>query len=498
MVEGVHCGGCIRRIEGTLTRREGVESARLNLSTRRLAIAWRGEATRAGEMAAVVTGQGYRVVPFDPGRLSALDARRETELLRCLAVAGFAAANVMLLSVSVWAGHAQGMGPATRGAAALVLRPDRDAGDRLCRAAVLRLGADGAPGRTDQHGRADLDRCCPRHRDEPVRDHPGWAARLFRQCRQPAVLPPDRPLPGQPGARPRPLRSRAPSALRAAAVTVLDAEGRRTMRPVEQVRPGMTVLVAAGERVGVDGRVVAGISTLDVSLITGETLPARAAGGDHVFAGTLNLEAPLRLEALAVGEDTAARRDRAADGAVRAAPRPLCRHRRPRGPALCAGGPQPGAGDFPRLDRCRGGRLAGGAAARRGGAHHHLPLRARARRPSGAGDRQRPAHVPGRAAQVADGARTAGPDRHRGARQDRHAHRGPTGPCQSGSCAAGGAGARRWPRRRQPASARARGLSGRTRRTGGARRAGGAGLRPGAGHARRRGAPRPPRLGERD
>ena len=67
----------------------------------------------------------------------------------------------------------------------------------------------------------------------------------------------------------------------------------------------MTVLVAAGERVGVDGRVVAGISTLDVSLITGETLPARAAAGDHVFAGTLNLEAPLRLEALAVGEDTA-------------------------------------------------------------------------------------------------------------------------------------------------------------------------------------------------
>ncbi len=50
---------------------------------------------------------------------------------------------------------------------------------------------------------------------------------------------------------------------------------------------------------------MAGISTLDVSLITGETLPARAAVGDHVFAGTLNLEAPLRLEALAVGEDTA-------------------------------------------------------------------------------------------------------------------------------------------------------------------------------------------------
>ena len=57
---------------------------------------------------------GYGVVPFDPDRLRALDDRAERELLRCVAVAGFAASNVMLLAVSVWAGHVYAMGDATR------------------------------------------------------------------------------------------------------------------------------------------------------------------------------------------------------------------------------------------------------------------------------------------------------------------------------------------------------------------------------------------------
>jgi P-type Cu2+ transporter len=305
MVEGVHCGGCIRRIEGTLTRLAGVESARLNMSTRRLAVAWRGEAPRAGEMAAVVTGQGYRVVPFDPGRLSASDARRETELLRCLAVAGFAAANVMLFSVSVWAGHAQGMGPATRGLlhwfSALIAMPAiAYAGRPFFGSALTALRA----GRTNMDVPISIGVVLATAMSLFETIQGGRHAYFDSAVSLLFFLLIGRYLDSRARGRARSAAERLLT-LRAAAVTVLDAEGRRAMRPVEQVRPGMTVLVAAGERVGVDGRVVAGISTLDVSLITGETLPARAAEGDHVFAGTLNLEGPLRLEALAVGEDTA-------------------------------------------------------------------------------------------------------------------------------------------------------------------------------------------------
>jgi Cu2+-exporting ATPase len=66
----------------------------------------------------------------------------------------------------------------------------------------------------------------------------------------------------------------------------------------------MVVLAAAGERIGADGRIVAGESEVDTSLITGETLPGRVGPGEPVFAGTLNLVGPLRLEVTAVGEGT--------------------------------------------------------------------------------------------------------------------------------------------------------------------------------------------------
>src|SRR5690606_27008098 len=59
-----------------------------------------------------------------------------------------------------------------------------------------------------------------------------------------------------------------------------------------------------GERVGVDGVVVSGRSSLDASLLTGETLPQGVGPGDAVHAGTLNRDAALVIEARAAGAGT--------------------------------------------------------------------------------------------------------------------------------------------------------------------------------------------------
>ncbi|HEX8374902.1 MAG TPA: heavy metal translocating P-type ATPase, partial [Geminicoccaceae bacterium] len=271
MVEGVRCGGCMRRIEQALARCEGVEEARLNLSTRRLALAWRGPVGRGGELAGIVDRLGYRTVPFDPDRLGALDLRADKELLRCLAVAGFAAANVMFLSVSVWSGHGQGMGPATRDLlhwfSALIAMPAvAYAGRPFFRSALGALRA----------GRANMDvpisvgvvLATAMSLSETIRG--GAYAYFDSAVTLLFLLLVGRYLDGLARGRARSAAERL-LALRVATVTVLDAEGRRAALPVEQVRPGMTVLAAAGERIGVDGRVAAGSSAsqVDTSLITG-------------------------------------------------------------------------------------------------------------------------------------------------------------------------------------------------------------------------------------
>ncbi len=93
-------------------------------------------------------------------------------------------------------------------------------------------------------------------------------------------------------------------ALNAVTVTVLETDGTRRLLQPEQVQLGMTVLVAAGERIGADGTVSEGVSEVDTSLITGETVPAAVTPGSNVFAGTLNVSAALRLLVTAVGEST--------------------------------------------------------------------------------------------------------------------------------------------------------------------------------------------------
>src|SRR3546814_8493458 len=71
------------------------------------------------------------------------------------------------------------------------------------------------------------------------------------------------------------------------------------------LQPGMVMLVAAGERLAADGVITGGASRIDLSLLTGESAPQDARLGDPVHAGTLNVEAPIRVRVTAAGADTA-------------------------------------------------------------------------------------------------------------------------------------------------------------------------------------------------
>ncbi|WP_286293378.1 heavy metal translocating P-type ATPase [Methylomarinovum tepidoasis] len=73
------------------------------------------------------------------------------------------------------------------------------------------------------------------------------------------------------------------------------ADGRIQVIPVEEVQVGMRVVVPPGEKIPVDGRVVAGHSSVNQAPITGESLPVPKAPGDEVFAGTLNGEGLLEV-----------------------------------------------------------------------------------------------------------------------------------------------------------------------------------------------------------
>src|SRR3546814_9314600 len=86
---------------------------------------------------------------------------------------------------------------------------------------------------------------------------------------------------------------------------VVDADEASRWVDATALRPGMVMLVAAGERLSADGVIVGGASRIDLSLLTGESAPQDVRLGDPVHAGTLNVEAPIRVRVTAAGADTA-------------------------------------------------------------------------------------------------------------------------------------------------------------------------------------------------
>ncbi len=92
--------------------------------------------------------------------------------------------------------------------------------------------------------------------------------------------------------------------LRPRTARILDAAGEREV-PVEEIRVGDVLVVRPGERIPVDGTVLEGRSTIDESMITGESLPAEKGPGDNVVGATLNKWGSFRFRAGNVGEDTA-------------------------------------------------------------------------------------------------------------------------------------------------------------------------------------------------
>ncbi|MGT2743961.1 heavy metal translocating P-type ATPase [Streptococcus phocae subsp. phocae] len=77
-----------------------------------------------------------------------------------------------------------------------------------------------------------------------------------------------------------------------------------TVIPLEEVTVQDTVLIQPGEKVAVDGRIIEGTSTLDESLLTGESLPVSKMTDDSVFAGTINGQGALKVQPTRLGDDT--------------------------------------------------------------------------------------------------------------------------------------------------------------------------------------------------
>lgn len=295
-VPGLHCAGCIRTVESGLARLPGVERVRVNLSSRRVAVQWRGK--EPPDLLTALAGLGYSGHLFD-GEATEVDRERD-RLIRALAVAGFCAMNIMLLSVSVWSGAE----PETRRAfhwisGALAL-PCLVYSGRIFYAsawAALRRG------HTNMDVPISIGICLAFALSLYDTVHNGPHAYFDAATSLIFFLLIGRTLDHL-------MHEKARTAVRGLmrlaprGATVLQEDGARAYLPLAEIQPGMRIALTAGERVPVDGMVEEGASEVDSAIATGESAPRAVAPGMPVHAGTLNLSGPLTIVATARAESS--------------------------------------------------------------------------------------------------------------------------------------------------------------------------------------------------
>lgn len=297
IVPAMHCAGCMAKVERGLGALAGVSAARVNLTLRQVRISHDRTLT-VPDLTAALAGLGFAAQP----RADDLEPPESSvePLLARLAVTGFAAMNVMLLSVSIWSG-AQG---ATRELfhwiSALIGVPAILYGGQVFFAsawAALRRGHTNmdvpisigvllATGlslyEVMTHGRQAwfdgalmllLFLLIGRALDAAMRDRArAGVDALLRQA--------------------------------ATGAMVIGVGGTVAWRAARELVPGELIRVAAGERFAADGDIEAGTSRIDRSLVTGESAAIPVRAGERVLAGMLNLDAPIDVRICAAGADT--------------------------------------------------------------------------------------------------------------------------------------------------------------------------------------------------
>ena len=300
-VPDMHCAACINKIEKNLAALDFVEDVRANLSLKCVSVKWNPFEGTASLIADTLGSLGFEYSVEDQSRfVEDAEEMKGKQLLMCLAVAGFAFANIMLLSVSVWSGA----DAATRDlfhlisgiiAVPAVLFSGRPffrsaiqalAAKRLnmdvpiSLAVLLALGMSiyeslnsGEEAYFDAAVALLFFLLIGRYLDQLVRGKARQAAKHL-------------------------------SRLTARGATRICDNGKPVYVPLESIAEGMRLQILPGERFPVNVKLSSSSAEIDRSIVTGESNSVKLKKNDDIEAGALNLSNTVEVMALGTAENS--------------------------------------------------------------------------------------------------------------------------------------------------------------------------------------------------
>ena len=303
LVDGIHCIACVWLIEKMLRSEKGVIAADVNLTAKRLRLKWDSSNTTLSHIIHALAQIGYAATPFNPEEAEGALAKRHRYLLYRMAFAGFAMMNLLWVSIALYAGADQGQFRTWFYWISLILAtptlfysgyPFLSQALSGLKRKVLTMDLPIAIGALATYSYSCYVLLAATDTGAIYFDTVVnflfvilVGRYLEALSRREALSATTRLLALQPKM----------------AIRIDDHE--ETLIPIRAVNVGDLLLVKPGERVPVDGVLTEGQSTVDESMMTGESLPIMKRQGDKVIAGSLNGEGPFIVKVEQVLKSTA-------------------------------------------------------------------------------------------------------------------------------------------------------------------------------------------------
>lgn len=304
IIEGISCPACVWLIESRISKLEGVVQVNVNYSTQRCRINWREDAVALSDILAAILQLGYKALPYNQKQHEQLyENERKSQLIR-IGIAGLFGMQVMMIAIALYFGEASGIENTYKiffyWVSLLLTLPVI-----LFSGRVLFTGA---------------------YRDIKNK-HPGMdipitlgisialVSSIWTTIHQTGHVYYDSIVMFVffiLGGRYFEFMSRKKSiahldkitSLLPAYATRINNQGDTETVELSRLNIGDKILAKPGEVIAVDGEVMEGHSSVNESIITGESLPVSKSAGMNVIGGSTNIESPLTIEIKNVGEKT--------------------------------------------------------------------------------------------------------------------------------------------------------------------------------------------------
>lgn len=308
ILEGIVCAACVWLNERHIKSLEGVLDFRVNYSTHRASLKWDNKLIKLSEVLKAITDIGYNAHPFDPNRLEAVNKKEKSAALRRIALAGVGMMQVMMPAIAIYVGENSDMSDSMRHflrwISLIITTPVVLYSSRVFFISAWRDLKRGTFGM-----------------DVPVSLAVGSAylASVWATLTNTGEIYFDSVvmftfflLLGrflEMGARHK-AGQVADELIRLLPDTAIklelqsDGSTTQTVITASELSIGDTVLIRPGETIPADGLVTKGVSSINESLITGESLPLRKERGDRLIGGTVNTESPLEMKVDTLGDST--------------------------------------------------------------------------------------------------------------------------------------------------------------------------------------------------